>query len=170
MGVFSLLARCRTCSGPVLELALHPSAPGDGIADLHALAQVIDRVFSRYGYAHSPKFLPHLPTGIDLRRPSQVFPMLMPFVRDGFFTAARGQTRETVLRACRFMESYPNDPFERTKHEVLEAMGESPSGDASRDAGSGGDGPPTDDDLQRWWSLVTDAQHVEIERELVLRG
>ena len=152
------------------EITVYAAGQRAKLADLRALARVIDCVFSRYGYAHSPRFLPHLPTGIDLRRPSQVFPMLMPFVRDGFFTAARGQTRETVLRACRFMESYPNDPFERTKHEVLEAMGESPSGDAVRDAGSGGDGPPIDDDLQRWWSLVTDAQHVEIERELVLRG
>jgi hypothetical protein len=91
-------------------------------------------------------------------------------LEDGFLAAARGQTRETVLRACRFMESYPNDPFERTKHEVLEAMGEAPSGDVARGAEPGGDGPPTDDDLQRWWGLVTDAQHVEMERELALRG
>ena len=97
-------------------------------------------------------------------------PTLVPVLEDKFLAAARNQTRSTVLRACRFMESYPNDPFERTKHEVLDAMGESSSGDAARGAESGGDGPPTDDDLQRWWGLVTDAQHVEIERELVLRG
>jgi hypothetical protein len=152
------------------EITVYAAGPRAKLVDLRTLAPVIERVFSRYGYAHLPKFLPHLPTGIDLRQLARSMPMLVPVLEDGFLAAARNQTRSTVLRACRFMESYPNDPFERTKHEVLEAMGESPSGDAARGAESGGDGPPTDDDLQRWWNLVTDAQHVEIERELVLRG
>jgi hypothetical protein len=152
------------------EITVYAAGQRAKLADLRALARVIDCVFSRYGYAHSPKFLPHLPTGIDMRHPSRCLPTLIPLLRDGFLAAARIQTRETVLRACRFMESYPNEPFERTKHEVLGAMGESPSGDAARDAGSGGDGPPTDDDLRRWWGLVMEAEHVEIERELVLRG
>ena len=152
------------------EITVYAAGQRAKLVDVRMLAPVIDRIFSHYGYAHSPKFLPHLPTGIDMRHPSQCLPTLIPLLRDGFLAAARNQSRETVLRTCRFMESYPNDPYERTKHEVLDAVGESPSGDAARDAGSGGDGPPTDDDLQRWWSLVTDAQHVEIERELVLRG
>ena len=37
-------------------------------------------------------------------------------------------------------------------------------------SGLRGDGAPTDGDLDRWWDLVTDAAHVEIERGLVLHG
>jgi hypothetical protein len=33
--------------------------------------------------------------GIELRRPAQVFPMLVPVMRHGFFTVARGQARGT---------------------------------------------------------------------------
>jgi hypothetical protein len=55
------------------EITVYAAGQRAKLVDLHALAPVIERVFSRYGYAHSPKFLPHPPTGIDLRRPAQVF-------------------------------------------------------------------------------------------------
>jgi hypothetical protein len=40
---------------------VYAAGPCTKLVDLRTLAPVIERVFSRYGFAHSPKFLPHLP-------------------------------------------------------------------------------------------------------------
>jgi hypothetical protein len=69
------------------EITVYATGPRAKLVDLRTLAPVIEREFSRYGYAHSPKFLPHLPTGVDLRRAAQVFLTLMPVLRDGFLAA-----------------------------------------------------------------------------------
>jgi hypothetical protein len=73
--------------GRSCEITVYAAGPRAKLVDLRTLALVIERVFSRYGYAHSPKFLPHLPTGVVLRRAAQVFLTLMPVLRDGFLAA-----------------------------------------------------------------------------------
>ena len=43
------------------EITVYAAGPRARLVDLRTLAPVVERVFSRYGFAHSPKFLPHLP-------------------------------------------------------------------------------------------------------------
>jgi hypothetical protein len=43
------------------EITVYAAGSRARLVDLRTLAPVIERVFSRYGFAHSSKFLPHLP-------------------------------------------------------------------------------------------------------------
>ena len=132
---------------------LHGALRGEPLPTLRAL------VHARARTGEEP-LLPLPPTHVDLSR-SQLDEAAMrelitgPVVARGDFDLAEG---------CAQLERHGADVKERTKDELRSALGVV----MARQLGTHrAPGPPSPELVSRWWSLVTDAAHVEAERRQV---
>ena len=151
------------------QIIVFAAAPRRQAVELGFLCGLVGRVFENYAWHADLAILPTLPTGVDVRRTALHFPRMLSVIESSFFSAARHQSLSTVLETCQSMENHPLDPYERTKHEVLAAIDGAARGKRTK-PDPANSGPPTNEDLRRWWKLVTDSEHVELERSLVLRS
>lgn len=159
------------------------------LMDPSALARAASGMFRRHARSSPAAILPSLPTGIDFRSANAMLPLLATRVREQILAVAAHQERRALLATCAFMEAAHGDPYQRCSMEMLGAERASlprlrelaSDEDAFRRleaeigrievicgaSSAAGDGLPTEDEVLRWWTLVTDAAHLDAERSLI---
>lgn len=173
------------------DLVVYAAGSREHLMDPSVIADVANGVFACHGRAGPAPILPTLPTGIDLRGTNAYFPFLAMRLRERMLELAAREDRRSLLTTSAFLEATRGDPYQRCSMDFLGAdraaipklrelavddsaanalqqeverivslCGEdasSPSGDAS-----------TEDEVRRWWELVTHPEHLESERSIIL--
>lgn len=139
--------------------ALHPFSPFAVICglvpsgDRAALSHALERLFAENGTPDYP-LLSSLPSYVLLRPQSPVPP---DELKGLFFAAAQRATLEDVDEICDLLERYKGQPWEREAPERVFGAALVGGGDTAHAA------PPSREQFDRWWGLVTDGGHVAAE-------
>jgi len=139
--------------------ALHPFSPSAAVyglipcGDRAAISQALECLFADNGTSDHP-LLSSLPSYVLLRPQSPVPP---DELENLFFAAAQQAMPEDVDARCDLLERYKGQPWEREAPERIFSAALAGEGDATHTA------PLSREQFDRWWSLVTDGQHIETE-------
>lgn len=132
---------------------LHGRVDGEPLPVLRAL------VHARARGGEEP-LLPVPPTHVDLERSD----LGETALRELLTGPLAGRDDFDLAAACGHLEVHGSDVKERTKDELRSALGAVMRRPLGRDRSPG---PPSPELLRRWWSLVTNPEHVEAERRQI---
>lgn len=143
---------------------LHPLAPSAVVYGLipeapsknaEQLALILRRLFERNGSPEHP-LLGSLPTHIPAVRDS---PISKGWLKELFFLSAQHVDMRDIDATCHRMVTCKGDPWKRVAAELKAG----PQAALDSSTGELQPAPATRAQLERWWALVTDPEHVQSE-------
>ncbi len=171
------------------DLVVYAAGLREQLMDPGALASAADGIFARYGRSARDAIMPTLPTGIDFRSANMTLPLLALRLRNRIEALAALEERRSLLSTCALLAASIGNPYQRCSMELLGAdrsalaklrelaNDEDAADQLARDieqieaecaTAVGGGGAPTEEDISQWWGLVTDHEHLDSERSLIL--
>jgi hypothetical protein len=135
----------------------HGLVPEAVAQDTPHLVSILKRLFSG---DETP--MPNLPTHVRLLpesplNPSQAKAIILP--------SAKATDSQALAATIERLKTYRGDPWKRTAVERDEAFARIRPGVAQASPAAVGGGPATEAQLERWWALATDPDHVRSEVE-----
>jgi hypothetical protein len=123
--------------------------------DTPRLVSILKRLFSG---DETP--MPSLPTHVRLPPESPLNPSL---AKEIVLSSAKATDSRALAVTIERLETYKGDPWRRTAVERDEAFARIRPGVVHASPAAVGDGPATEVQLERWWVLATDRDHVQSE-------